>query len=152
MPWSTLCRAVIQSLPRAADHDPVSRELREAMRHLMGLGKKGAIAGRPAQDHWMNSPTFGRYSPLFAYDDCTFVAQFIGTQTAGLSVIRSNEKKRSPRSSPARPKSQIGRSRERLASITKPSGVREPRGRTWGAFPTSRPGPTARAAANRPGH
>jgi hypothetical protein len=47
------------------------RELREAMRQrasiqgvsLMGPGQEGAIAGRPAHDHWMNSPSSGRIQP-----------------------------------------------------------------------------------------
>ena len=39
---------------------------------LMGLGNEGAICGRPAHDHWMNSPSSGQHTPLFACDDCTF--------------------------------------------------------------------------------
>src|SRR5206468_5922948 len=54
----------------------VFRELREAMRQrasirgvsLMGPGQEGAIAGRPAHDHRMNSPSSGthtaHYSPV----------------------------------------------------------------------------------------
>jgi Protein of unknown function (DUF3224) len=34
--------------------------------HRDGLGKEGAIAGRPAHDHWMNSPSSGRGSPVRA--------------------------------------------------------------------------------------
>jgi hypothetical protein len=42
-----------------------------------GPGQEGAIAGRPAHDHWMNSPSPHAYTPLFACDDCTFVDQSI---------------------------------------------------------------------------
>ena len=39
----------------------------------MGLGKAGAIAGRPAHDHRTTRPSSGRIHPLFACDDCSFV-------------------------------------------------------------------------------
>src|SRR5215475_6840053 len=29
---------------------------------LMGLGNEGAICGRPAHDHWMNSPSSGQHT------------------------------------------------------------------------------------------
>ena len=38
-----------------------------------GPGQAGAIAGRPAHDHWRTRPSSGRIHPLFACDDCSFV-------------------------------------------------------------------------------
>src|SRR5947208_16867917 len=75
---------MIQSFTRAAGcyatTTQVFRELREAMRQrasirgvsLMGPGQEGAIAGRPAHDHRMNSPSSGTHTAhyLFACDDC----------------------------------------------------------------------------------
>jgi len=38
-----------------------------------GPWQVGAIAGRPAHDHWRNSAHSERIHPLFARDDCSFV-------------------------------------------------------------------------------
>src|SRR5207248_11091992 len=53
-----------------------------------GPGQEGAIAGRPAHDHWMNSPSSGRIQPtiLFACDELHLCRSIHRTQTAGLSA------------------------------------------------------------------
>src|SRR6266496_4537112 len=51
-----------------------------------GPGQVGAIAGRPAHDHWMNSPSSGRIQPLFACDELHLCRSIHRTQTAGLSA------------------------------------------------------------------
>ena len=84
VPWSTLCRADwVRNDPvfytrgwLLRHYDPVSpgaaRGHAAASEHqgvsLMGPGQEGAIAGRPAHDHRMNSPSSGthtaHYSPV----------------------------------------------------------------------------------------
>jgi hypothetical protein len=67
VPWSTLCRADWvrneQSLPRAALYDPVSLGAARGYAIIDGPGQEGAIADRPAHDHWTNSPSSGRIQP-----------------------------------------------------------------------------------------
>ena len=87
VPWSTLCRAdwvMIQSLPRAADCYATATQcarpcgsVRASGSIIDRPGQKGAIASRPAHDHWMNSPSSGRIQPTIHCDECTFVDQFI---------------------------------------------------------------------------
>jgi hypothetical protein len=78
---------MIQSLPRAAGCYATTiqflRELREAMRQRASIREYhwGAIAGRPAHDHWMNSPRLRTHTAHFACDDCTFVASIHRAQT-----------------------------------------------------------------------
>ena len=46
-----------------------------------GPWQAGAIAGRPAHDHWRTPPSSGRIHPLFACDDCAW------SKTAGRSAF-----------------------------------------------------------------
>src|ERR1700736_1446177 len=96
MPWSTLGRTdfgsvTIQSLPPRAARcyalrpslsgscpRPCDSEQASGM-IIDGAGQEGGyLRGRPAHDHWMNSPSSGQhtahYSPVII---ATFVDQFI---------------------------------------------------------------------------
>jgi hypothetical protein len=49
-----------------------------------GPWQVGAIAGRPAHDHWTTRPSSGSIEPTIACDDCTFVERL----QAGALVMR----------------------------------------------------------------
>jgi hypothetical protein len=77
---------MIQSLPRAADCYATTTQCarpcgseRASGSIIDGPGQEGAIAGRPAHDHWMNSPSSGRIQPTIP-----MIAP-LSIQTAGLT-------------------------------------------------------------------
>ena len=58
-----------------------------------GPWQVGAIAGRPAHDHWTTRPSSGSIEPTIACDDCTFVERLQGRSAcdaAGLFFRRSD--------------------------------------------------------------
>jgi hypothetical protein len=67
---------MIQSLPRVADCYATTTQCarrcgseRASGSIIDGSGQVGAIAGRPAHDHWMNSPSSGRIQPTIRCDE-----------------------------------------------------------------------------------
>jgi hypothetical protein len=67
---------MIQSLPRAADCYATTTQCarpcgseRASGSIIDGSGQEEAIAGRPAHDHWMNSPSSGRIQPTIRCDE-----------------------------------------------------------------------------------
>src|SRR5215471_7376976 len=64
-------------------------------------------------------------------------------------LVSSSDSICSSRPSRVRRRNPTDRLPRKLASTTRRSPAREPKGKTWGAFPTSRRGPTPRVASSR---
>src|SRR3954451_18394993 len=82
--YQPLCACVDRTYARLEAARPCGSE-RASGNIIDGPGQAGAIAGRPAHDHWTTRPSSGRMEPTIRRDDRTLVERL----QAGALVMKA---------------------------------------------------------------